>query len=151
MITMMMQVLEIFYENYKRQGDQTKNFVFHPGPNKSVFIYQHHIWWIGDAFIIYLILDIRWLWPISGILSKQICFHYIYHQNYPWYMMLRIWYMIYDRYMMMIMTYFRYSGYVYDAVWLYARVLDALIRKDKSLVQVKKRRKVPFFVSLLFF
>ena len=30
----------------------------------------------------------------------------------------------------------RYSGYVYDAVWLYARVLDSLIRKDKSLVQV---------------
>ena len=37
----------------------------------------------------------------------------------------------------MTMTYSRYSGYVYDAVWLYARVLDALIRKDKSLVQVK--------------
>ena len=30
----------------------------------------------------------------------------------------------------------RNSGYVYDAVWLYARVLDSLIRKDKSLVQV---------------
>ena len=25
---------------------------------------------------------------------------------------------------------------MYDAVWLYARVLDSLIRKDKSLVQV---------------
>ena len=42
--------------------------------------------------------------------------------------------------MMMTMTNFRYSGYVYDAVWLYARVLDALIRKDKSLVQVKKEK-----------
>ena len=30
----------------------------------------------------------------------------------------------------------RYSGYVYDAVWLYARVIHAMIRKDKSLVQV---------------
>ena len=39
--------------------------------------------------------------------------------------------------MMMTVTNLRYSGYVYDAVWLYARVLDALIRKDKSLVQVK--------------
>ena len=39
--------------------------------------------------------------------------------------------------MSMIMACFRYSGYVYDAVWLYARVLDALVRKDKGLVQVK--------------
>ena len=35
------------------------------------------------------------------------------------------------------MTISRYSGYVYDAVWLYAKVLDNLIKKDKSFVQVR--------------
>ena len=60
------------------------------------------------------------------------------------------WYMIYDRYMTMITTYFRYSGYVYDAVWLYARVLDALIRKDKSLVQVKRENNPIFCLNFNF-
>ena len=43
-ITIMLQVLEGFYQNYQRtevertRADQTKNFVFHPGPNKSVLL-----------------------------------------------------------------------------------------------------------------
>ena len=32
---LILQVLEMFYKNYQRRDDQTKNFVFHPGPNKS--------------------------------------------------------------------------------------------------------------------
>merc|ERR550517_1666043 len=28
-----------------------------------------------------------------------------------------------------------YSGYVYDAVWLYALALDKLIKQDKTLIQ----------------
>ena len=105
-----MQVLEIFYENYKRQGDQTKNFVFHPGPNKLVSILSINIINIHDGLVMIAFITII-----------------IYQILYIWYMT-DIWCMMYSR----------YSGYVYDAVWLYARVLDALIRKDKSLVQVKK-------------
>ena len=30
----------------------------------------------------------------------------------------------------------KYSGYVYDAVWLYALALDRLIKEDAALVQV---------------
>ena len=59
-----LQVLEIFYENYKRQGDQTKNFVFHPGPNKLVsFHHKHMLAFI--TFIIKIILDIwRYVYDI---------------------------------------------------------------------------------------
>ena len=38
---------------------------------------------------------------------------------------------------------------MYDAVWLYARVLDSLIRKDKSLVQVNGEKSK--IVSNFFF
>ena len=123
MMTIMMQVLEIFYENYKRQGDQTKNFVFHPGPNKLVsFHHKHMLAFI--TFIIKIILDI---------------WRYVYD----------IWFMT-DIWWWLIATYFRYSGYVYDAVWLYARVLDALIRKDKSLVQVKRETVSVFCLNVGF-
>ena len=52
--------------------------------------------------------------------------------------------------MIMTVTNLRYSGYVYDAVWLYARLLDALIRKDKSLVQVKSEKGGFLLCFLLF-
>ena len=33
----------------------------------------------------------------------------------------------------------KYSGYVYDAVWLYALALDRLIKQNKSYIQVIHR------------
>ena len=38
----------------------------------------------------------------------------------------------------------RYSGYVYDAVWLYALVMDHIIRTDKTLVQVHSPPETPW-------
>ncbi|XP_023326697.1 uncharacterized protein LOC111700109 isoform X2 [Eurytemora carolleeae] len=44
----------------------------------------------------------------------------------------------------------KYSGYVYDAVWLYAIALDELIRQNKSYIQdLHSKRTVEEFVNII--
>ena len=44
----------------------------------------------------------------------------------------------------------KYSGYVYDSVWLYAYALDRLIRQNKSYVQdIHSDRSINEFVKII--
>lgn len=44
----------------------------------------------------------------------------------------------------------KYSGYVYDAVWLYALALDRLIKQNKSYIQdIHSERSVNEFVKII--
>ena len=44
----------------------------------------------------------------------------------------------------------KYSGYVYDAVWLYAKALDSLIKQNKSYIQdIHSERSVNEFVKII--
>ncbi len=44
----------------------------------------------------------------------------------------------------------KYSGYVYDAVWLYAQALDRLIKQNKSYIQdIHSERSVNEFVKII--
>ena len=44
----------------------------------------------------------------------------------------------------------KYSGYVYDAVWLYALALDKLVKQDQSYIQdIHSNRSVNAFVDII--
>lgn len=44
----------------------------------------------------------------------------------------------------------KYSGYVYDAVWLYAIALDRLIKQNKSYIQdIHSERSINEFVNII--
>ena len=44
----------------------------------------------------------------------------------------------------------KYSGYVYDAVWLYAHSLDRLIKQNQSYIQdIHSRRSINKYVDII--
>ena len=43
----------------------------------------------------------------------------------------------------------KYSGYVYDAVWLYAYALDALVKKQTNIQNFHSERIVTQFVNII--
>ena len=44
----------------------------------------------------------------------------------------------------------KYSGYVYDAVWLYAQSLDRLIKQNQSYIQdIHSRRSIKKYVDII--
>jgi ABC-type branched-subunit amino acid transport system substrate-binding protein len=44
----------------------------------------------------------------------------------------------------------KYSGYVYDAVWLYAQSLDRLIGQNQSYIQdIHSRRSIKKYVDII--